>query len=528
MKNRKVLRRRRENLIFHFALLSGILTVTVIFLCGIVTYILQANLLKKNALDNARSIGKYLEQLIQNSGEEFIQYKDYYMKHFKEVDIPHCFKDYNEALKQYELLQHNLDPNHVAGKLRFESENELLRKAYFIYLHEFWVTTFEDARIAFDIPYTYFLVPKDDVFKMVYMIDGERSIKDCNGIIADRGEYLYLGDEYYDDPDVYKIMWNTWFTGRHQNKFEVWDNHWGHTYAYYTPVIINGIKVGLIGTEVEVKNINRKVLINSVKVSSIICTIFIICIIFFGLVINHRFLVRISILEHAMKAFAENKNPAIADQLSKEIKSNNEIDSLYQQFSNLILELEQYMNRLVETSKALNDSKKWADAMNSLANKDSLTGVRNKTSYDNEVKRLEWKIADGSANFGIVMIDLNFLKRTNDTYGHEQGNIAIQRLCHIICNVFEKSPVFRIGGDEFVVILENDDYNKVDELVEEFNIKLSSYKNDTSLNPWERVSAAIGYSLFDGKTDKCVAHVFQRADKNMYNRKKEMKSIRKS
>ena len=157
MKSRKVLRRRRENLIFHFALLSGILTVTVIFLCGIVTYILQAKLLKKNALDNARNIGKYLEQLIQNSGEEFIQYKDYYMKHFKEVDIPHGFKDYNEALKQYELLQHNLDPHHVAGKLRFESENELLRKAYFIYLHEFWVTTFEEARIAFDIPYIYFL-----------------------------------------------------------------------------------------------------------------------------------------------------------------------------------------------------------------------------------------------------------------------------------------------------------------------------------------------------------------------------------
>ena len=100
------------------------------------------------------------------------------------------------------------------------------------------------------------------------------------------------------------------------------------------------------------------------------------------------------------------------------------------------------------------------------------------------------------------MVDLNFLKRINDTYGHEQGNIAIKKLCYIVCHVFEHSPVFRIGGDEFVIILENDDYKNIESLIKEFNDNAS--------------------------IDSSAANVFKRADKAMYNRKREMKAIREN
>jgi diguanylate cyclase (GGDEF)-like protein len=80
--------------------------------------------------------------------------------------------------------------------------------------------------------------------------------------------------------------------------------------------------------------------------------------------------------------------------------------------------------------------------------------------------------------------------------------------------------VFRVGGDEFVVILKNDDYDKVRSLVTTFNTTIDEVSVDMSINPWERVSAAIGYAIFDSSRDNDVEDVFKRADKAMYARKK--------
>ena len=122
------------------------------------------------------------------------------------------------------------------------------------------------------------------------------------------------------------------------------------------------------------------------------------------------------------------------------------------------------------------------------------------------------------------MIDLNDLKEVNDTYGHDYGNIYLQNISNVICNTFIHSPVFRIGGDEFAVVLKNNDYDKIETLVEEFNRTLSECTNLD--NQWEQLSAAIGYALYDPQKDSCADDVFQRADKNMYQNKKTMKKGR--
>ena len=167
--------------------------------------------------------------------------------------------------------------------------------------------------------------------------------------------------------------------------------------------------------------------------------------------------------------------------------------------------------------------------MSELANKDSLTGIRNKTAYDKEIKNLEYDLGRGRLDkFGIGMIDLNFLKRINDTYGHEHGNLAIKKLCGIVCKVFEHSPVFRIGGDEFVVILRGHDYDNMGGLVEQFHKELNLIDGDAKLDPWEKVSAAIGIAIYDKSVDANVLNVFKRADKKMYECKKSQKAIRES
>ena len=136
------------------------------------------------------------------------------------------------------------------------------------------------------------------------------------------------------------------------------------------------------------------------------------------------------------------------------------------------------------------------------------------------------EIADGQTKIGLAMIDLNYLKKINDTYGHDKGNVSLITLCQIVCHVFDHSPVFRIGGDEFAVVLRGHDLEHIDELVEEFNQKLKELQDNEELKYWEKISAAIGYAVYDPALDSDFDALFKRADDAMYKNKEAMKAAR--
>ncbi|MBQ7445860.1 MAG: diguanylate cyclase [Clostridia bacterium] len=206
------------------------------------------------------------------------------------------------------------------------------------------------------------------------------------------------------------------------------------------------------------------------------------------------------------------------------IRNNDEIGVLADSIEKMENDINDHISKLIEINKELSSTRIKAERMGELANKDALTGVRNRTSYDRNVLRLNGAIKSGNAVFGIAMIDLNYLKRINDQHGHEAGDAAIKKTCEIVCNVFARSKVFRIGGDEFAVILENSDYDRVDELVKEFHDRIRTIAENKDLQPYERISAAIGYSLFDPDNDKNADDVFRRADVEMYEDKKRVKA----
>ncbi|MBO4429027.1 MAG: diguanylate cyclase [Clostridia bacterium] len=205
------------------------------------------------------------------------------------------------------------------------------------------------------------------------------------------------------------------------------------------------------------------------------------------------------------------------------INTHDEIEELANSMKQMENDINAHISELRYMNTELSLSKTVVTEMTELANTDALTGVRNKTAYDSEAQTIENEIGGGNAEFGLAMIDLNFLKFTNDTYGHESGNEAIVDLSAVICEVFAHSPVYRIGGDEFVVVLKGSDLENVDALAERFNSIVEKRYADASLEPWRRISAAIGYAVFDPTSDVYVADVFKRADHAMYDRKKAMK-----
>ena len=199
---------------------------------------------------------------------------------------------------------------------------------------------------------------------------------------------------------------------------------------------------------------------------------------------------------------------------------NNEIKSLSDAVVKMAQDMRDYVTDIISAEEK-------AKMMQELANRDTLTGIGNKTAYDHELKRMQSKLKHGDTRIGIAIADLNFLKKINDTYGHDKGNASICRLSTMICDAFRHSRVFRIGGDEFAIILRGDDYDNCAQRIAELEEKLERMNADETLKPWEKVSAAIGAAFYDKTVDDDLDSLFRRADHVMYDKKKAMKAERR-
>ncbi|MBQ4485679.1 MAG: GGDEF domain-containing protein [Oscillospiraceae bacterium] len=149
-----------------------------------------------------------------------------------------------------------------------------------------------------------------------------------------------------------------------------------------------------------------------------------------------------------------------------------------------------------------------------MANTDALTGVLNKRAYvQAEIEMDQLIDRDENPDFAIVICDVNGLKQVNDTRGHHAGDEHIRSACAVICETFRNSRVFRIGGDEFAVILEGTDYENRVSLMVNFRKTLEERKGSGF------VLLASGISDFERGRDMRTQDVFERADNLMYDNK---------
>lgn len=151
------------------------------------------------------------------------------------------------------------------------------------------------------------------------------------------------------------------------------------------------------------------------------------------------------------------------------------------------------------------EQRKLIQHLDYLSNIDDLTGVYNRNKYiavHEDIKRR------GDCA-GVIYIDLNGLKKINDVYGHDKGDEFIINSANFIQRYFGKN-VYRIGGDEFLVLLRN--ISK-----EAFEEQFVTFKNDLEKNK-DKYDMSYGERYCDdGKIDECV----QLADEMMFNRKRQ-------
>lgn len=183
------------------------------------------------------------------------------------------------------------------------------------------------------------------------------------------------------------------------------------------------------------------------------------------------------------------------------------------------------LGRLTRSFKNLSDTvKEHISDLHGQVFLDALTKVKNKGALSNYLSEIQ-KCIDSETEeraFAVGVFDCDNLKLINDRYGHDKGDIYLKKAAHTICEVFKHSPVFRMGGDEFAVILENEDYMNRDALLEQFDMTAEKI-NEAAAEPWEQANLSKGVAVFEPSEDSAVTDVMKRADQLMYENKRERK-----
>ena len=164
----------------------------------------------------------------------------------------------------------------------------------------------------------------------------------------------------------------------------------------------------------------------------------------------------------------------------------------------------------------------WQHTIVEDSNTDALTHVKNSAAYSRFKVELEKRIHNKTAEpFAIVLCDVNQLKNVNDSEGHEKGDRYLQKNCQKMCRIFAHSPVYRIGGDEFLIYLAGTDYENRSELLKK--AESASFENPYGTLMYDRVNFAAGMAVYAIANDSSYVDVFKRADENMYEHKKHMR-----
>lgn len=166
-----------------------------------------------------------------------------------------------------------------------------------------------------------------------------------------------------------------------------------------------------------------------------------------------------------------------------------------------------------------------AEAMDKLAHVDMMTGLANRLRCEEVFEELK----NSSDVYGIISMDINYLKLTNDKYGHQEGDRLLKDFSNILIEAIKDTDytAVRMGGDEFAIILPKTNKGTILKLLSNIEDKKNEVNKDRKPFP---VSFAYGFCLSDddkileiGDTSDKVEEVYKISDERMYEHKKEMK-----
>lgn len=146
---------------------------------------------------------------------------------------------------------------------------------------------------------------------------------------------------------------------------------------------------------------------------------------------------------------------------------------------------------------------------------DDLTSLYNRAEYTKAITQKIKYIERYEGNFGLILLDIDFFKNVNDTFGHQVGDEVLVGLSKILkLNVRENDFIARWGGEEFIIIVNNVDLSALEILIKKLQKSIAAY----SFEPVDTITVSFGYSVYqDGESDE---EIFHRVDNALYLAKK--------
>ncbi len=191
--------------------------------------------------------------------------------------------------------------------------------------------------------------------------------------------------------------------------------------------------------------------------------------------------------------------------------SNEELTQTYEELVATDDELKNQLKEISEIQKELAESE---EKYTYLALHDVLTGLPNRRSLFEDTKRI---LIDSSSKAALLFIDMDNFKYTNDTMGHEFGDLLIKEASsRLVLDLFEKSTLYRLGGDEFIILAEETGQDKAEQLTSDilYSFKEKFYVNNIGLH----VSLSIGIALYPEHGNN-IEELIKSADIAMYKAK---------
>lgn len=149
------------------------------------------------------------------------------------------------------------------------------------------------------------------------------------------------------------------------------------------------------------------------------------------------------------------------------------------------------------------------------SNTDYLTGLKNRNSYELDINNM--CALERAQDTGLVLADLNGLKFVNDTFGHESGDLYIKLIANALSEAaLEKAVVYRVGGDEFAVLIRDATTERLDSFI----FCAQTIFSDTTKEKLPMASCSFGKAICQGNTKAHFDVAYKQADNDMYNSKK--------